>query len=79
MSRTGRSSTGDRNPGKAVGGPGYSSSVVASSLGSAAERRARLAARHRLAAPARAGSAAKVAESLIALHGTDPASVYLAV
>jgi hypothetical protein len=53
--------------------------VVASSLGSAAERRARLAARHRLAAPARAGSAAETAESLIALHGTDPASVYLAV
>src|SRR5215831_7751395 len=79
MSRTGRSSTGDRNPGKAVGGPGYSSSVVASSLGSAAERRARLAARHRLAAPARARSAAEAAESLIALHGTDPASVYLAV
>jgi len=53
--------------------------VVASSLGSAAERRARLAARHRLAAPARARSAAEAAESLIALHGTDPASVYLAV
>ena len=53
--------------------------MVASSFGSAAERRARLAARHRLAAPAHAGSAAEAAESLIALHGTDPASVYLAV
>ena len=53
--------------------------MVASSLGSVAERRARLAARHRLSAPARAGSAAEAAESLIALHGTDPASVYLAV
>jgi Winged helix DNA-binding domain len=43
-----------------------------------AERRARLAARHHLAPSARAGTAAEVAESLIALHGTDPASVYLA-
>jgi len=52
--------------------------VVAWSLGSPAERRARLAARHRLARWGRAGTAAEVAESLIALHGTDPASVYLA-
>jgi hypothetical protein len=52
--------------------------VIAWSLGSAAERRARLAARHRLASWARAGTVAEVAESLIALHGTDPASVYLA-
>jgi Winged helix DNA-binding domain len=52
--------------------------VVVWSLGSAAERRARVAARHRLAGWARAGSAAEVAQSLIALHGTDPASVYLA-
>jgi hypothetical protein len=42
------------------------------------ERRARLATRHHLTASARAGTAAEVAESLIALHGTDPASVYLA-
>ena len=48
------------------------------SLGSVAERRARLARRHLLAAPARAGTAAEVAAALIALHGTDPASVYLA-
>ena len=48
------------------------------SLGSAAERRARLARRHLLAAPARAQTAAEVAAAMIALHGTDPASVYLA-
>jgi len=47
------------------------------SLGSVAERRARLARRHLLAAPARAGTAAEVAAALVALHGTDPASVYL--
>jgi hypothetical protein len=42
------------------------------------DRRARLARRHLLAAPARAETAAEVAAALIALHGTDPASVYLA-
>jgi hypothetical protein len=52
--------------------------VVGWALGSVAERRARVAARHRLAGWARAGTAAEVAESLVALHGTDPASVYLA-
>lgn len=45
----------------------------------AAERRARLGLRHRLAGAARAGSPEEVAESLVALHGTDPATVYLAV
>ncbi|MFE6711801.1 winged helix DNA-binding domain-containing protein [Streptomyces sp. NPDC057695] len=45
----------------------------------AAERRARLGVRHRLAGGARAGSAEEVAESLVALHGTDPATVFLAV
>jgi len=49
---------------------------------SVAERRARLAARHHLAASSRdaaspGGVAAAVAD-IIALHGTDPASVYLA-
>lgn len=45
----------------------------------APERRARLAAGQRLAPAARAGSAEEVAGSLVALHGTDPATVYLAV
>ncbi|MDG9716132.1 winged helix DNA-binding domain-containing protein [Streptomyces sp. DH24] len=44
-----------------------------------AERRARLAVRHRLAGTARAASPEEVARSLVALHGTDPATVYLAV
>jgi hypothetical protein len=44
-----------------------------------AERRARLAVGHRLAGAARADSPEEVAESLVALHGTDPASVFLAV
>ncbi|GHD21241.1 hypothetical protein GCM10010313_54600 [Streptomyces violarus] len=44
-----------------------------------AERRARLALRQRLAGPARAGTPEEVAGSLVALHGTDPATVYLAV
>jgi hypothetical protein len=43
-----------------------------------AERRARLAVRHHLAPEARAGTAAGAAADLIGLHGTDPASVYLA-
>ncbi|MER7193703.1 winged helix DNA-binding domain-containing protein [Streptomyces flaveolus] len=45
----------------------------------AAERRARLALRQRLAGGARAGSPEEVAGSLVALHGTDPSTVYLAV
>ncbi|MEV6960428.1 winged helix DNA-binding domain-containing protein [Streptomyces sp. NPDC051207] len=44
-----------------------------------AERRARLAVRHRLAGAARAAAPEEVARSLVALHGTDPATVYLAV
>ncbi|QGZ50037.1 winged helix DNA-binding domain-containing protein [Streptomyces sp. QHH-9511] len=43
------------------------------------ERRARLAVRHRLAGGARASSAVEVVNSLVALHATDPASVFLAV
>src|SRR5439155_20562153 len=42
------------------------------------ERRARLALRDRLPPSARAGEPTDVAEDLVALHGTDPASVYLA-
>jgi hypothetical protein len=42
------------------------------------ERRARLARRHRLAPGSRADTAVAAAESLVGLHGTDPASVYLA-
>jgi hypothetical protein len=45
---------------------------------SPAKRRARLAVRHHLAPAARAGSVAGAAAGMIALHGTDPASVYLA-
>ncbi|AQS69932.1 winged helix DNA-binding domain-containing protein [Streptomyces pactum] len=44
-----------------------------------AERRDRLALRQRLAGPSRAESPEEVAGSLVALHGTDPATVYLAV
>ncbi|MGA5897829.1 winged helix DNA-binding domain-containing protein [Streptomyces venetus] len=44
-----------------------------------AERRTRLALRQRLAGPARARTPEEVAGSLVALHGTDPATVYLAV
>ncbi|HET8661290.1 MAG TPA: winged helix DNA-binding domain-containing protein [Micromonosporaceae bacterium] len=43
----------------------------------AAQRRARLGVRHRLAAPGD-GGLADVARSVVALHATDPASVFLA-
>lgn len=45
----------------------------------AAERRARLALRHRLAREARVVTPEAVADALVALHGTDPATVYLAI
>jgi Winged helix DNA-binding domain len=41
------------------------------------ERRARLAGRHRLAPGHRAASVSDAARSLVCLHGTDPATVYL--
>lgn len=41
------------------------------------ERRARLGVRHRLAAGARIDDAVAIAEAVVALHGTDPASVFL--
>ncbi|CAM5383186.1 winged helix DNA-binding domain-containing protein [Streptomyces aurantiogriseus] len=44
-----------------------------------AERRARLALRHRLTPAARATSPEEVADALVALHGSDPATVYLAI
>ncbi|MGW1724680.1 winged helix DNA-binding domain-containing protein [Streptomyces sp. NPDC002306] len=43
------------------------------------ERRARLALRHRLAGSARGAAPEDIARSLVALHGTDPATVYLAL
>ena len=42
-----------------------------------AERRTRLAARHHLAPGERAGTGPR-RRGIVALHGTDPASVYLA-
>jgi Winged helix DNA-binding domain len=42
-----------------------------------AERRARLARRHRLAPGHRAADVADAARSMVCLHGTDPATIYL--
>jgi hypothetical protein len=42
-----------------------------------AERRTRLARRHRLARGERAGDVVEAARSVVCLHGTDPATVYL--
>jgi hypothetical protein len=44
-----------------------------------AERRARLGVRHRLARGAAASTAAEAAGGVVALHATDPASVFLSV
>ncbi|MGW4368416.1 winged helix DNA-binding domain-containing protein [Nocardia takedensis] len=45
----------------------------------AAERRARLGLRHRLAAEARGEDVAEVVRSLVVLHATDPATVFLSI
>jgi Winged helix DNA-binding domain len=42
-----------------------------------AERRARLARRHRIAPAHRAGHVVDAARSIVCLHGTDPATIYL--
>jgi Winged helix DNA-binding domain len=42
-----------------------------------AERRARLTRRHRLGSGHRAGDVVEAARSMVCLHGTDPATVYL--
>lgn len=42
-----------------------------------AERRARLGQRHRLASPWRTDDVAAIADDLVALHATDPATVFL--
>jgi hypothetical protein len=42
-----------------------------------AERRARLARRHRLAPGQRAGDVVEAARSMVCLHGTDPSTIYL--
>ena len=44
-----------------------------------AERRARLGWRHRLAGGAQAGDPVEVARSVVAVHSTDPSSVYLSL
>jgi len=43
------------------------------------ERRARLGVRHGLAPPARAATPVDVARAVVALHSTDPASVFLSI
>ncbi len=53
--------------------------MVASRRIGAAERGVRLGLRHRLVAAGRTADPADVARSLVAVHGTDPSSVYLGI
>lgn len=53
--------------------------AVATRRVSAAERRDRLAVRHRLVPGARCDSVLAITDSLVALHSTDPVTVYLSV
>jgi hypothetical protein len=53
--------------------------MVSSRRIGAAERRARLGLRHRLAPGTGASDPAEVAQSVVAAHGTDPSSVYLGI
>jgi hypothetical protein len=46
---------------------------------STAQRRARLGRRHRLAASAVASTVEEATRSMVALHATDPASVFLSL
>lgn len=59
-----------------VGGPAYDPRMPSIDI---AQRRARLATRHRLALSARAADPVEIARSMVVLHATDPATVYLSV
>jgi len=59
--------------------PGILTSVGATPRFDTAQRRTRLGRRHQLARSARAASAPEVARGMVALHATDPASVYLSI
>ncbi|GEM34941.1 hypothetical protein NN3_59480 [Nocardia neocaledoniensis NBRC 108232] len=62
--------------GGSVGGGAYHPGMLSIDT---AQRRARLADRHRLAPSARSGDPVDIARSLVVLHATDPATVYLSV
>lgn len=62
--------------GKFVGAPAYDPGMLSIDV---AQRRARLATRHRLAPSARSTDPVDIARSMVVLHATDPATVYLSV